>query len=73
MATRFCTICERLGESEGRLCCEAFPFGIPEAIYPNGCQLRGATAKGKLFGPRRDRRRLPKRWGDLSKVFLQAR
>ena len=35
-----CTICERFGDIEGILSCEAFPFGIPEAIYPRGCALR---------------------------------
>lgn len=67
MATPFCTICERLGDSEGRLCCEAFPLCIPGAIYPQGCAFREPSAKGTLFKPKSGMEEIAKRWAELSK------
>ncbi len=40
MASPFHTICQRLADTEGLLCCEAFPRGIPAAIYLWGCRRR---------------------------------
>jgi len=35
MEMPFCTICEKLGDSEGVLCCEALPRGVSSAF--SGC------------------------------------
>jgi len=34
----FCNACENIGDTEGVLCCIAYPRGIPETIFPWGCQ-----------------------------------
>ncbi len=52
MASPFCMICQGFGDSEGLLCCEAFPRGIPSAIYPWGCVSRrepSRNAKGMAW------------------------
>lgn len=63
MASPFCTICGGLGDTEGRLTCEAFPFGIPKEIYPSGCVARGERGFG--FVPRRGMEETARKWAWL--------
>jgi hypothetical protein len=63
MASPFCTICERLGDTERRLSCEAFPQGVPEAIYPGGCALRQPSRRNGLgFKPKAGMEEIAQRW-----------
>ena len=66
MASPFCTICERFGDTKGVLACEAFPLGIPAAIYPWGYALReprrGATSVA--FKARSGMEEIAKRWAE---------
>lgn len=64
MASPFCTICERLGDSEGNLSCETFPQGIPEAVYPWGCTLRKPPhgTGGFGFKPKPGMEETARRW-----------
>ena len=55
----FCTICERLTETEGHPSCEAFPLGISEAIYPWGCARRIPF----LFKPKPGMEDIARLWG----------
>jgi hypothetical protein len=66
MASPFCTICERFGDTEGVFCCEAFPLGIPEAIYPWGCALRSPRfwANGLGFKARSGAEEIAGRWAE---------
>ena len=65
MPAPFCTICKGFGDTEGRLSCEAFPRGIPEAVYPCGCGPRGVRDFG--FMPRRGCEEMARRWEVLDK------
>jgi hypothetical protein len=70
----FCTICRKLGDTEGFLFCETFPLGIPGAIHPWGCMLRELrrSANGVGFEPKSGMEEIARRWADLSKVQSQA-
>ena len=61
----FCTICEALGDTEGRLSCEAFPLGIPKKVYPYGCGPRGSHDFG--FMPKPGFEEIERRWRELEK------
>lgn len=65
MPSPFCTICRELGDTEGRLSCEAFPRGIPKPIYPCGCGPRGKHDFG--FAARHDMEETAPRWTELDK------
>jgi hypothetical protein len=58
MTSAFCTICERLGDTEGVLCCEAFPRAIPATGYPWGCM----SQKCMEFKPKAGMEEIAKRW-----------
>ncbi len=58
MAAPFCRICKDLGDTEGRMSREAFPRGIPEAVYPYGCVR---------FMPRLGSEEMARRWQKLEK------
>ena len=64
MALPFCTICESLGDTEGKLSCEAFPQGIPKAVYPGGCTLRKPCQGDRGFGfkPKPGMEETARRW-----------
>jgi len=64
MASPFCTICGGLGDTEGRLSCEAFPLGIPKEVYPCGCVPHGGRGFG--FTPRRGMEETAERWAELA-------
>jgi hypothetical protein len=65
MASPLCTICKGLGDTEGFLCCEAFPLGIPKDVYPFGCGPRGVRGFG--FTPKRGFEEMERRWKELEK------
>ena len=65
MASPFCTICKGLGDTEGRLSCEAFPLGIPKKVYPYGCGPRGSYDFG--FMPKHGFEEMEQRWRELEK------
>jgi hypothetical protein len=67
MASPFCTICERCGDTEGFLSCEAFPLGIPAAIYPWGCALcvTRPEVNGIKFKAKSGMEEMAKRWEDI--------
>jgi len=71
MASPFCMICQGFGDTEGLLCCEAFPRGIPSAIYPWGCVSRrepSRSAKGMAwFKPKSGMEEVARLWADISK------
>ena len=56
----FCTICEELRDTEGRLSCKAFPCGFPQEMHPCGCGPRRVRDFG--FMPKHDFEEMARRW-----------
>ncbi len=56
MAAPFYSSCENLEYAEGVFSCEAFPRGIPVAVYPWGCLLRA------WFRPKVGMEEIARRW-----------
>jgi len=63
-----CTICASFRDNAGRLSCEAFPRGIPEAFYPWGCMNRAANpdVATARFKPRPGMEEITRRWKELA-------
>jgi len=69
MESPLCLLCENFGDSEGFLCCEAFPQGIPLSLYPWGCVHRkppGMAANGIGFKPKAGMGEVAEFWADFS-------